>query len=1114
MLNQLDFSLVDMETLVGCVDTGDWSCLLKEQDQGAEGAGAATDLKHKERELVCRSLEDLCLFSFYLRHGLSLLPSSPSSTPVDQQELENNRLVQNLVTRILNKDATTSASKNPIWRQAFSEQALRLSCLQDPKNPLLPSKLSIILNEVLEAIRLNKLRKDGWTNPSVTDKLSNEQFQQLGRYLSTSFFTIMEFAEGSLFMPIVNVLFLSKFAAQLPASWYSDDFLRTTTVLAKKYIATERQGKTRIPNQVKGLTAISTLWSFWMRKTGSGDVNILGQDLIEVMVDILSTPSFFTGSESKGLLSACFSGLAMGLDKWSGLMEPKIVEGMVAGLEHGRVCARDKDMDGIQASLATVLRSNVMDQNSESIKKLVMAFLRSFYGSPSLAQPVPVSNVDELFQILRLFQFVVTHKAGLQPLKAEEDEKKKKKNKRKAKKAVSLKGQIWFEALVHGVQDTSAKGAVPELLAVAGMLRAVQHGEDDPPKVDADSLALIQDLFLTKLKAFTESLKADGAGDVFLPSQTQACLAFATSQTIPNLPECKKLDSLDSSLLATLLTDFILQPTKGAVPVNEILRVVNYELARERNRLPVNGETNQLLTKTVNSPLFAEMGRIARTVATLIEGMEDWRQIEGAILQKMHSFAVNLHVDWARCGLSSRADSFMEQPKDARGVERMDSETTQTTSALFRVFKTLLFAYTMIFGSIVEKSSTAAVPHGLISHLDYLILDSYAYIYFITYKLGPGGFQVYEELITSILTRMVVAESVVVAAAAQQQQQHGEDNINSNNSNNNNSLLQNHVLLNKTLRAMMPQAELGYYDPVRESRTLFFMNLLERLMVAIEDSFLEKELLPMVYPYLLKNDQRDLFESAHSVVMSVFLTNKTIAKQVAPFYANLLLHHFPEQINVDQLRAAFTTMIKSLSETEDALAWLCVEKLLERIQRYDELAESEMEHATTEDGIRAGMTTTTTTTLKEEQERTKEEALVQMANPQASPSSSASAASSSQTPLGLASPALLAALERQKERGQLVLALFDQLSSVNLIFVETLGRKIRELVAKEQSPVGRQALLKCIFDVVGGPAVDHTKRDWIVKWYLGLVNEFGHGSTTASAKHAAANSSAELRPLA
>ena len=255
--------------------------------------------------------------------------------------------------------------------------------------------------------------------------------------------------------------------------------------------------------------------------------------------------------------------------------------------------------------------------------------------------------------------------------------------------------------------------------------------------MDADSLALIQDLFLTKLKAITESLRTEGAGDFYLPSQTQACLAFATSQTIPNLPECKRLDPLDSSLLATLLTDYILQPNKGAIPVNEILRVINYELARERNRLPLNGETNQLLTKTVNSPLFTEMGRIARTVATLIEGMEDWRQIEGAILQKMHSFAVNLHVDWARCGLSSRADSFMEPPKDAQGVERMDSETTKTTSALFRVFKTLLFAYTMIFGSVVEKSSTAA---GTIARSFFFFFLDRSFLYSSIHhgRLGPS----------------------------------------------------------------------------------------------------------------------------------------------------------------------------------------------------------------------------------------------------------------------------------------------------------------------------------------------------------------------------------------
>ncbi|CAO3570697.1 unnamed protein product [Mortierella alpina] len=491
-----------------------------------------------------------------------------------------------------------------------------------------------------------------------------------------------------------------------------------------------------------------------------------------------------------------------------------------------------------------------------------------------------------------------------------------------------------------------------------------------------------------------------------------------------------------------------------------------------------------MLTKTVKGPLFSEMGRIARTIATLIEQIDDWRQIQ-AILQRMHSFAINIHVDWARCGLS-QADSFVERNE---GEAALDPETAKSMGMLFQVFKTVLFAYTMVFGSVVEKSSAGPVPAGDIAQLDYLMLDSYAYLFFITYKLGPGGFQVYEDLVTTILTRMVVTEGLTLAQ--QQQQQDNTDD----------TTIHRHVLLNKTLKAMMPRAELGFHDPVLESRTLFYMNILERVMIAIDEQFLEDQLLPMVYPYLLKNDQKDLFESAHSVVMAVFLTRKRIAKNIAPFYSNLLLQHFPDQINIDQLRAAFTTMIRSLSETEDALAWLCVERLLERIQQYDDLAEAEAEAETEAISI----------LKKEQQSHEKEEALVQVATaihqdlgPKESPShlpslgtqtpSTSLAATSSRTV-----PTSKDALQREKERGQLLLALFDQLSSLNLVFVETLGLKIRALVAKEPSPIGRKALLKCLLDVIGGPAVDHTKRDWAVKWYLGLVNEFGHNSHPSSA---------------
>jgi hypothetical protein len=125
-------------------------------------------------------------------------------------------------------------------------------------------------------------------------------------------------------------------------------------------------------------------------------------------------------------------------------------------------------MDGIQASLATALRSTTL--NPDSIKRIVSAFLQSFYGDVVLDHPALISGIEELFQIQRLLQFVVTQKAGLVPVQDDDEDKKKKRKKRKPAKAVNLKELPWFEALLHGVQDVTTKNSLPVLLAASGML--------------------------------------------------------------------------------------------------------------------------------------------------------------------------------------------------------------------------------------------------------------------------------------------------------------------------------------------------------------------------------------------------------------------------------------------------------------------------------------------------------------------------------------------------------------------------------------------------------------------------------------------------------------------
>jgi hypothetical protein len=94
LLNLLDFSLLDIETLVGCADTGDWTCLFREIDP----PNAVTD-NAKIREQAAQSLQHLCLLTFYLRQGLCSLTGS--GMKADPKERAEDAQIQDLVARIL-----------------------------------------------------------------------------------------------------------------------------------------------------------------------------------------------------------------------------------------------------------------------------------------------------------------------------------------------------------------------------------------------------------------------------------------------------------------------------------------------------------------------------------------------------------------------------------------------------------------------------------------------------------------------------------------------------------------------------------------------------------------------------------------------------------------------------------------------------------------------------------------------------------------------------------------------------------------------------------------------------------------------------------------------------
>ena len=172
-----------------------------------------------------------------------------------------------------------------------------------------------------------------------------------------------------------------------------------------------------------------------------------------------------------------------------------------------------------------------------------------------------------------------------------------------------------------------------------------------------------------------------------------------------------------------------------------------------------------------------------------------------------------------------------------------------------------------------------------------------------------------------------------------------------------------------------------------------------------------------------------------------------------------------------QLRLAFTTMIRCISATDDALAWYCILQLIQAIRSLPTSA--------------ASPPTPTTSA-----------ALPQPASPTIAESATGQRdfdEEASSTRLDESS--LLSPLEQRAltlPRGALLLTLIDQTTSVNLILLRKLLDEIWAFVREEAEGVGvskegeetpKEALVKVVFGTLG-EGLDATKRSEGVRYWL------------------------------
>lgn len=180
-------------------------------------------------------------------------------------------------------------------------------------------------------------------------------------------------------------------------------------------------------------------------------------------------------------------------------------------------------------------------------------------------------------------------------------------------------------------------------------------------------------------------------------------------------------------------------------------------------------------------------------------------------------------------------------------------------------------------------------------------------------------------------------------------------------------------------------------------------------------------------------------------------------------------------MSASQLRLAFTTMIRCVSNSDDALAWHCILQLDAAISAIPISSTAQSPPPTSLEQVASNAAVGEELPTEDgPTEREFDEDITRLDE------------------ATLLSPLELQAL--QSQRGHLLLTLIDQATSVNLILLRSLLERIWSFIKEEGSDLetgarkaegesGKEALIKVVFNTLG-EGLDATKREEGVRWWM------------------------------
>ncbi|OJJ50517.1 hypothetical protein ASPZODRAFT_126405 [Penicilliopsis zonata CBS 506.65] len=451
----------------------------------------------------------------------------------------------------------------------------------------------------------------------------------------------------------------------------------------------------------------------------------------------------------------------------------------------------------------------------------------------------------------------------------------------------------WVKAVVNGADGKSPRWR--HLLLIGGILIGFegQNRQGLPSNIQSK----LESALVTAAQMALDEI------DPASPGIEGYCVTMVLNYTFGLLSDLERT-RLDYDRLLPILVQAAFSSSEG-LEGGYFLGAIDNDIVEapgKKFQWPAESPTYARVTAMSSSPLVSSLGPLSRLIAHALESVHNSRLISQTV-DSVADFVRTLMVQW-RLNKLSEVDVSEE-------IEFLDVESIQTTlPVLWKMLRNSLYSIVILLRAVL----------GRVINDHMLASDAVApYLCMQTLHILRGV-----HFISSRVAQNASSQHLFVTLAAVD------------------ILSQYPDLAENLLRSIKP-SEMGQIPghPLERCLDSFFLNTAEHFTPVLSEVANEELLISAATPYLAAGGHPhllEIFEAAHSVVLSVFATpqNADITAKHLPFYVETLFTVFPHNLSARQFRLAFKTVMQvtappsPLANNQPLLPSILLETLHER----------------------------------------------------------------------------------------------------------------------------------------------------------------------------------------